>query len=97
MPDAGACIGVGAVEQSEERVPFDALRHEVNAAPVVVVKGDERVVLRETPGLRVRKRVRPTGTAVEVAADREDRVADLLRAEPAPCEPPAVKPGSAAA
>ena len=54
----GAGVGVGAVEERQERVPLDALRHQVDAAAVGVVDGLERVVLREVPGRLARERVR---------------------------------------
>jgi len=41
----GAGVRIGAVEESEERVAFDPLRHQVHASPVVVVNPAERAVL----------------------------------------------------
>ena len=38
----GAGVGVGAVEQRQERMPLDALRHQVDAAAVGVVDRLER-------------------------------------------------------
>ena len=76
---AGA--GIGAVEDREVRMPLDALRHQVDAAAVRVVDGLERIVLGEFPlGLR-RERMRAGGREVEVAAEREQRVADRLGVE----------------
>ncbi len=77
-----AGVGVGAVEERQERVPLDALRHQVDAAAVRLVDGLERVVLREVPGRLGRERVRAAGRAVEAAADGQQRVADRLGVEP---------------
>ncbi len=44
-------VGIGAVEEGEEGVPFEPLGHEVDAPPVRLVDGGEGAVLRETPGL----------------------------------------------
>ena len=60
--------GISAVENSEERMTLDALRHEINAALVRFVRRLERIVLGELPfGLR-RKRMWSAGVPIECAA-----------------------------
>ena len=76
-----AGVGVRAVEQRQERMPLDPLHHQVNAAPVVIIDRRERGVLREAPTFLRRKRVALSRRAVEIAADRENRVANLLGAQ----------------
>src|SRR5262245_56180888 len=45
-----AGVGVGTIEQGQVRMPLDALRHQVDAAPVCLVDGLERLVLCKVPG-----------------------------------------------
>ena len=81
-----AGVWIGPVKEREERVPLDPLRHEVDAAPVVVVKSGERGVLGEPPPNRRRKRMPAGHGSVKLAALGENRVADFLRTQAATSE-----------
>src|SRR5262245_9941738 len=86
----GGRVRVSAVEDLEERVLFQPLLHQINAAAIGVVDGEKLHVLREAPCLLGRERMLAAHRAIERAADREDRVADLFRFEPSAIEPPQV-------
>src|SRR5712691_6690186 len=65
-----------------------ALLHKVDAAPVVIVNGEELVVLCVVPLTLRLERMRFAHCAVKRAADREHRIADLFGAQPPPIEAP---------
>ena len=85
----GGGVGVGAVEDRQERVLADPLLHQVDAAAVRLVhrRRTACAACTSTPlsaGTGAARRRR----AVERAADGQHRVADLLGREPPRVEPP---------
>jgi hypothetical protein len=76
----GAGIGVRTIEEREERMPLNALRHQVHTSLPGVVNGFEGSVLGEA-GVLWRERVPLAGFVVEFAGEREQGVADFLSLE----------------
>ena len=79
--DGGRGVRIGAVEKRQKRVPLDPLRHEIDAAPIVLVHRAERCMLRIPPAGGRRKRMLASDRSVKLAADRENRVADFFRTQ----------------
>ncbi len=80
--DVGRGVGVGAVEDRQERVLHQALGHQVDAAVVRRIDRLERVVLGPVPVLDRRERVAAGPAGVEPAGDGQHGVADRLGVEP---------------
>ena len=84
VADGDALIGIGRVEERQERMPPVALHHEIDAPTigvVLVVLPVERLMDRERPGVDGREGVGGWRRAIEQAACREKGVAERLGIE----------------